>query len=144
MCFHICPGSSKNKTYIFLTMVTNATLANMQSTSIWHIPFPFPKMHSKCFQIPKPWEWLATTFHKLLIHTWFIIFWTSYLLQLIVLQIIPLIGIILPLIKMQIKLFINSKQTLGWACKFHKLSSNTNFTFFWIGLIPQLIVYSII
>ena len=30
-------------------LVTFSILANMQNTSIWHIPFPFPKMHFKMF-----------------------------------------------------------------------------------------------
>ena len=29
-------------------LVTISILANMQNTSIWHIPFPFPKYISKC------------------------------------------------------------------------------------------------
>ena len=53
---------------------------------------------------------------------------------------IALIGIILPLIKVQIKLFKNPKQMVGWAWKFHELSNKTNFIKFGIHLIPQLIV----
>ena len=53
---------------------------------------------------------------------------------------IALIGIILPLIKVQIKNFKNLKQMVCWAWKFNKLSSKTSFIFFWNVLVPQIIV----
>ena len=51
-----------------------------------------------------------------------------------------IIGIILPLIKVQIKPFQISKKMLWSASKLNKLSNHINFTFFWNVLVPHLII----
>ena len=99
LCFHNCPGSSKNKTYKFWTMVSNATL-QIYKTYLYGIFLPIFQMNFKRFpcyqtmvmvgfysqqafqpyQIHKVWSWCDT--------------------PTICFTIVLLIGIILPLIKM--------------------------------------------
>ena len=127
MCFHICTGSSKNKFYQICHGYNCHFSKNAKH--IYLLPsFPIFKMHSKLFQIWTSRLWWASTFHKLSIYTLFIFFLKYIIAPIIWNTNCSIIGIILPLIKMQIKPFQNSKQMLWLDAMLNKLSSNINFT----------------
>ena len=100
--------------------------------------FPISKNAFKMFPNPKTMVmvgyYTSQASHPYLVHN----FLNFILLQLIVLQIVPLIGLILPLIKMQIKLFQNPQPIAWLASTLNKLSNHLFFMKFWVGLIPQI------
>ena len=135
MCFHICPGSSKNKFYTSLTWLQ---LPLYKMCKI-HLYVTFSSYLKNAFQNVSKTKtrvmasfYIAQALNPYLDHT----FWKCIIVQIIGNTFCSIIGIILPLIKVQIKLFKNPKPMVCWACKFHKFSSNTNFTYFWIYLGP--------
>ena len=92
-----------------------------------YYPFPFFIWILKGFQLTQPWWGLDATLNKLSKYINFIKFGLGMIPQLIVLQNVLLIGIFMPLIKIQTKYFKNPKEMLCWACISHKLSNHISF-----------------
>ena len=84
-------------------------------------PYPFAFEILKCFQITQPWGWLDATLNKLSKYINFIKFGIWIKPQLFVLQKVLLIGITMPLIKIQTKDIENIKPMLWQASTSHKL-----------------------
>ena len=118
-------------------MDLNCYIFNYTKPTYIAFPSHLIQMPSKWFQINKSMLWLVSTLHKLTNHTWFITFLNYISAPIILYTLVPLIGIILPLIRLQIKLLKDSTQRVCWAWKFHQLSNHMTFIFFWIILVPQ-------
>ena len=143
-CFHICPGSSKNKLYKIWTWFKFLQFEYMQNLSIWYLlPF-FQIVFLKGFQLTQPWWGLDATLNKLSKYIKLIKFGVGMKPQFTCFTNALLIGIIMPLIKIQTKYFKNPKKILCWACISHKLHHHIKFITFWNDIVLQIFVLSII
>ena len=127
----------ENKTYK-ISLGYIAILANMQNLSIWHIPLPFPK-YLKRFPNYQPMVMVGWYSQQAFQIYQSIKFGVGVVPQFNCFTNVLLIGISLPLIKIQTKYFKNTKQIVCWACTFHKLSISITFRNFGNVLVPQLI-----
>ena len=107
-----------------------------------YYPFPFFFWILKGFQLTPPWWGLDATLNKLSKYINFIKFGVGMIPQLIVLQNVLLMGIIMPLIKIQTKYFNKPEQRVCWACISHKFHNHIKFITFWNDIVLQLFVLS--
>ena len=122
LCFHICPGSSKNNLYKIghglICYIWKYAKQNYMSYSL-----PIFKMHLNCFQIVRPVWWLSYTLNQLSKYIYFIKCGVGMIPQVVVLPNVLLLGIFMPLIKIQTKYFNHPEQRVCWACISNKLRS---------------------
>ena len=111
-------------------------------TLIVVILFPFSFGILKGFQLAPPWWGLDASLNKLSKYINFIKFGVGMIPQLIILPNVLLIGIFMPLIKIQTKYFNKPEQRVCWACISHKFHNHIKFITFWNDIVFQILFLS--